>query len=157
MHYIKSDSFFVKSENGKLEENYLFKMYCEYKEGTPEVKKQVLKRLGDICLMVTGYFSESLSKKLVDMDYYLNIGGAAYWELSQKAHSATALYQELSVKFKTVSNVLHEMSDRTGIQNNKDVLKVYERWVNTKSDHLKEILSEQGIKAPIPFDIKTKH
>lgn len=156
--FMESEQFFAKSTDGKLEDNYLVKIYSDCVMGTPEVRRQSLKRLGDVCLMVTGFFSDSLNTKLVDVDYYFGMGGAAYGHLARQSFAGTnTMFQELSVKFKTVSNVLNEMSDRSGLQNNKDLLRVYERWLHTKSDHLKEILSEKGIQAPIAFDLKTKH
>lgn len=159
VRFMETETFFARSAEGKLEDNYLVKIYSEYLQGSPEIRKQTLKRLGDVCLMVTGFFGDSLNKKLVDVDYYFGMGGAAYWHLSQQSGFAesNSMFQELSVKFKTVANVLTEMSDRSGLQNNKDVLRVYERWLQTGSTHLKEILSEKGIQSPILFDIKTKH
>lgn len=158
VRFMETDTFFARSAEGKLEDNYLLKLYSEYVTGTPEVRRQALKRLGDVCLMVTGFFSDSLNRKLVDVGYYFGMGGAAYWHLAQQVvPGPNAMFQELSVKFKTVSNVLNEMSDRSGLQNNKDLLRIYERWLQTKSDHLKEILSEKGIQSPLLLDIKTKH
>jgi hypothetical protein len=156
--FMEAETFFARTAEGKLENNYLVKIYSDYLQGTPEVKKQALKRLGDVCLMVTGFFADSLNRKLVDVDYYFGMGGAAYWHLSQTGFASTnPMFHELSVKFKSVSNVLNELSDRSGLQNNKDVLRLYERWLQTGSGHLKDILSEKGIQSPVFFDVKTKH
>ena len=37
-----------------------------------------LKQIGDVSLFVSGFFSDSLRRKLVDVDYYVSIGGVAY-------------------------------------------------------------------------------
>ena len=37
-----------------------------------------LKEIGDVSLFVSGFFSDSLNRKLVDVDYYVAIGGSAY-------------------------------------------------------------------------------
>ena len=35
-------------------------------------------QIGDVSLFTSGFFADSLRGKLVDVDYYVNIGGAAY-------------------------------------------------------------------------------
>lgn len=157
-HYLKSDNFFANDPDGKLQENTLTELYAEYLQGDLNKRKTVLKRLGDICLLVTGFFSDSLSKKLVDVDYYIGMGGGAYWQLSHLPIEKNAeLFRDLSLNFVPVSNALGEVSERGGIQSNRDLLRVYERWLMTGSQHLKEKLSEHGIPAPIKTDLKRKH
>jgi hypothetical protein len=123
--------------------------------GSPEAKKLTLRRLGDICLLISGFFADSLKRKLVDLDYYLGMGGSAYWKLSNLSDAGT-LYRELAMKFKPFSDVLGEMSERSGLNSNSDLLRIYEKWLLTGSDRLKILLSEHGI-APVPIQIKTKH
>lgn len=158
LRYMESDSFFVKSSDGKLEENVLADLYAEYLQGSSEKKKLVLQRLGDICLLVSGFFSDSLKRKIVDVDYYHGMGGSAYWMLSQIHFSGvSALYKELSVKFKPFSGVLGELSERTGIQTNSDLLRLYERWLMTGNERLRGLLSEHGIATPVVVETKIKH
>ena len=42
-----------------------------------------LKQIGDQTLFVSGFFSDSLNRRLVDVDYYASIGGCAYHALSR--------------------------------------------------------------------------
>jgi hypothetical protein len=153
---IESDLFFAKNASGKLEDNFLVGLYAEYLQGTPESKKLTLKRLGDVCLMVTGFFPDSLNRKVVDVDYYFGMGGSAYGELA-KNHAGGKTFEELSIKFKVFSNVLGEVSERSGLHSNGDLLRLYERWLHTGSDRIKEILSEKGIHAPLLIDVKTRN
>jgi len=147
---MESDKFFAKDENGKLKENVLVDIYAQYIEGSPEQKKTALKRLGDVCLLVTGFFSDSLKRKLVDLEYYFGMGGTAYWQLSNtKNNFQKSTYRELSEKFKPFSSVLGEVSERMGITNDSDLLRIYEKWLVTGSDRLKGLLSEHGIEIPI--------
>lgn len=153
---MESDSFFARSADGKPMDNFLVGLYGEYVEGTPEVKRKALRRLGDVCLMVTGFFPDSLNRKIVDVDYYSGMGGAAYWQLAQW-QSGSPLFKELSLKFKAFSDVLGEMSERSGLQSNTDLLRLYERWLHSGSERLKEKLAEKGIDTPIRLEIKTRH
>lgn len=157
--HMESAVFFRKANSGKLENNVLAHIYGDYLQGGVEVKKLCLKRLGDVCLIVTGFFSDSLNKKIVDLDYYFGMGGGAYWTLSkyQMQTNSRELYKELSVKFKPFSNVLGEISDRSGITNSKDILRVYEKWLLTGSKHLKKCLAQSGISTPIKIDRNKKH
>lgn len=156
IRFIDSNTFFAQSADGKPVDNFLVGLYAEYMTGSPEVKRTALRRLGDVCLMVTGFFPDSLNRKIVDVDYYSGMGGAAYGELS-RWQSANPVFQELSVKFRAFSNVLGEISERTGLHSNSDLLRVYERWMHSGSERLKELLAEQGIESPLRLDIKTRH
>src|SRR6266849_1726386 len=37
-----------------------------------------LRQIGDVSLFMSGFFSDSRRRKLVDVDYYVQIGGVAY-------------------------------------------------------------------------------
>ena len=153
LRFIASDTFFTKSPDGKLENNILAEIYAQYVQGPPEVKKSALRRLGDVCLMVTGFFPDSLKRKPVDVDYYCGMGGAAYWQLA----TGEPVFEELSVRFKTFADVLCEMSERSGLQSNSDLLRLYERWLYTGSDRLRTLLNEHGIAAPVKIESKARH
>ena len=156
--YMDSNRFFAKDEDGKLKNNVLADLYANYVYGDAKTKVETLRRLGDICLLVTGLFPDSLNKKIVDIDYYFGMGGTAYLQLSRMQFTALArtLYGELSVNFRDFSDVLGEMSDRSGLQSNSDLLRLYEKFLITGSDRLKALLSEKGILA-LPVDVKVRH
>ncbi|NBX93453.1 MAG: hypothetical protein EB078_00515 [Proteobacteria bacterium] len=144
---ISSDNFFKTNEAGHYEETLVFDLYIEYTQAPLEQKAVILQRIGDLCLLVSGYFSDSLKSKLVDLDYYFGMGGTAYRTLAdlQTQNASRAVYAELSGKFQPYSNILGEMSERNGLQSNKDLLRLYERWMVTGSDRLRKILGEYGI------------
>lgn len=156
---IESEKFFVKRPDGKLDNNFLVEIYSESLQGDAVKKRAALQRLGDICLVISGFFAESLQRKLVDIGYYFGMGGSAYKQLSemQLNRPARELYGELSDKFRPFSNVLCEMSERSGVQSNKDLLRLYERWLTTGSERLKNVLNEHGIATPVIVDTKIKH
>lgn len=159
VRYMPSDCFFAKNAEGKIEENVLAFLYADFVRGDMEEKRSSLRRLGDICLLITGFFPDSLNRKLVDIDYYFGMGGNAYLQLSQLQWTeiAQSLYKELGVKIKPFSNVLGEVSEKNGLQSNADLLRLYERWLLTGSGRLKALLSEHGIVAPIALELKTRH
>lgn len=155
--FIQSDQFFKKDSEGKYQNHVLTELYGEYLHGTPESKKLTLKKMGDICLLISGFFSDSLNRKLVDIEYYLGMGGSAYWTLSHLHNPQVgSLYQELAKKIRPFSDVLGEVSERSGVQTNRDLLRLYERWLFTGSERLRQRLAAHGITTPITGDAKLK-
>lgn len=157
--YLESNKFFQTSAEGKLENNFLVDLYRAYIEGGIEQKMFSLKRLGDISLFISGFFADSLNKKLVDIDYYQGMGTTAYSELSSyNLHKTNkTIFKELSEKFKILAEVFGELSERSGLQTNRDLLRLYEKWLVTGSSRLKNLLSEKGISNPVFIDPKIKH
>lgn len=105
-----------------------------------------LRQVGDASLFISGFFSESLKRKLVDLDYYIAVGGYAYEELSrQESLRVGRIFAELSEKFTAFVDVLSEVSERSGISASNDLLRLYEKWMRTGSRRDGDLLVERGI------------
>jgi hypothetical protein len=105
-----------------------------------------LKDIGDLSLFTSGFFSESLNRKLVDIDYYVSIGGYAYYALSRvETDSFSSVFAELGRKFLGFVDVLCEVSERTACTSNVDLLRLYERWLKTGSPRSGQLLVERGV------------
>ncbi len=112
-----------------------------------KVKTEMLKRLGDTSLYVSGFFGDSLRRKIVDIDYYADIGGTAYGYLASEAsdESLAHTYKEFSLRFLEYVDLLTYISQNSMIQSNQDLLRLYERYVMTGSELAKEQLLEKGL------------
>ncbi len=109
-------------------------------------KYTVLRSLGDSSLFLTGFFPESLNDCTVDVEYYMGIGSSAYGQLSAHTRGATSpLFRELSVKFEPLVDVLSEVSVKSHLSNSTDILRLYEAWLRTKSEHAEAVLRDHGI------------
>jgi hypothetical protein len=105
-----------------------------------------LKEIGDVALFVSGFFSDSLNRKLVDVDYYVSIGGRAYSALSRvESDTFSPVYAELGEKFVGFVDVLTEVSERTSCSSNADLLRLYEKWLKTGSRRSGQLLVERGV------------
>lgn len=106
-----------------------------------------LKEIGDFSLFISGFFSDSLRGKLVDVDYYVSIGGTAYNALSRyETHTFSPVFAELAEKFVGFVDVLSEVSERTSCTApNTDLLRLYERWLKTGSRRSGERLVQRGV------------
>lgn len=109
------------------------------------------KHLGDVTLFVTGFFSDSLYRRLVNLDFYINVGCTSYNQLANimknKAQGKTfcELYSELSENFTVFVNVLSEVSEKSFSHSNLNILRVYERWLKTRSLRDENILRNEGV------------
>ncbi len=117
----------------------------------PDERAQKLREVGDTSLYVSGFFSDSLSRKLVDVDYYICLGGAAYGQLAHyfrgyRKHEGFGLvYDELGEKFPRFVDVLAEISESTSMTSNLGALQLYERWLRTGSAWMERRLRELGM------------
>ena len=108
-----------------------------------------LRNLGDFSLFVSGFYSDSLRRRAVDVDYYVSMGEYAYSWLARRDQDAFGeVYAELGRRFVPFMDILCEISERTG-QTSRDVLRLYERWLRTGSPRIGQQLVEKGI-APNP-------
>jgi hypothetical protein len=104
-----------------------------------------LRQVGDLSLFISGYFADSLNRRLVDVDYYIHLGERAYGSLARQEAALGDVFDELSGKFCAFVDVLTEVSERTAIASNSDLLRLYEKWVRTKSRRSGDLLAERGI------------
>lgn len=133
-------------------------IYKKAIEAAPGGQREVhFKELGDISLYVAGFFSESIERSLVDIDYYISMGGNAYGALSElvgkqrRGETFAELYGDLSEAFPLLVDVLGEVRSRSLINpsSDKDLLRLYDRWQRTKSERIGRLLSEAGL---VPAD-----
>ena len=109
-------------------------------------QRSSLKQIGDISLFVSGFFADSLSRKLVDVDYYVSIGGTAYTALSRyETDTFSTVFAELAENFVRFVDVLSEVSERSSCGSNADLLRLYERWLKTGSPRSGQLLAERGV------------
>jgi hypothetical protein len=105
-----------------------------------------LRQVGDQSLFISGFFSDSLNRSLVDIDYYIQLGECAYRSLARNGDRTLGdVFDELSDKFTTFVDVLGEVSERTSLSSNADVLRLYEKWLRTRSRRSGDLLAARGI------------
>lgn len=109
-------------------------------------QREGLREVGDASLFVAGFFADSLQRRLVDVDYYVSLGGFAYARLArQDADAFSDVYGEMAAKFVPLVDVLSDISERAALASSRDLLRLYERWIRTGSTRNQELLVQQGI------------
>jgi hypothetical protein len=127
-----------------------------------ESRNALLRRVGDTSLFVAGFLGDGFARKLVDVDYYIDMGGSAYGRLSDDVRRTRdgrafgAVFAELAVKFRDFVDVLAEIRD-TGKEAAIDVLRLYEVWLKTGSRRAARLLREHGLEPNATLNVTTRH
>lgn len=118
-------------------------------------RSATLQRIGDVALFISGFFADSLAHRLVDLDYYIHMGGNAYGSLSDEIRGTTRgraladVYDELARKFQLLVDVLNEVRDGARQESDIDLLRTYEVWLKTGSQRAATLLRQNGV-SPMP-------
>src|SRR4029453_16741863 len=141
------------SEPG-YDETPLAVLYVRAIQSSRRDRAKLLRAMGDTALFVSGFFADSVSGRLVDLDYYKAMGGFAYARLAQDEDPRVfgpEVFSELAGRFTQFADLLSEISEKShlsSLASNQSVLRLYERWIQTGSRRVAAILAERGI-APV--------
>ncbi len=112
---------------------------------------KLLKHIADFSLYISGFFQECLNRQKVDLDYYISMGGNAYYRLysnskeSNYTEAFTETFLELSSHFIKFVDVLSEISENSNLLKDSDLLRLYEKWLATGSERIQKKLNKFGI------------
>lgn len=118
---------------------------------SPVERNASLQRIGDVALFIAGFFADSLAHRIVDLDYYVHMGGTAYGSLSDeirgtaRGRALASVYEELARKFQVVVDVLNEVRDGARQASDIDLLRTYEVWLRTGSRRAASLLRQAGV------------
>lgn len=110
-----SGELFETSE-GKVREKVLGVKLLESSNLSAKERTRQLKDIGDTALIVCGFFSDSLKKKIVDTKYYQEVGQIAYRQLNSvvpTAYDVPSFFDGLSFNFDKITNVMSLVSEKT--------------------------------------------
>ncbi len=112
-----------------------------------------LRTLGDAVLYVSGFFGEHLSSRGVPIGYVRALGSSAYDHAAAMLRrggggSAGDVLGELASRFGMFAALLADVADRLLAQSarsDRELLRVYERWLRTGSGALASTLASRGL------------
>ena len=148
---LDTSKILASPDSGEVEEPLALLLGRAASAESLPVKLAMLRQIGDRALFLSGFFSDSFHRKAVDIDYYIAMGGHAYRRASGLVESRyqdklfPEVFSELSEKFRPLVDVISEISEMAGMTQDQDLLRLYERWMFTKSRRLFEKLRENGI------------
>lgn len=135
------------------DETPLALLYLRSLNASRAERTRLLRATGDSALFVSGFFADSLTGKIADLAYYRAMGGQAYLRLSQEEARAAiggGVFSELARRFTEFADVLSEVSEATRPACNRSVLTLYERWLQTRSRWVAELLAQRGLTPMAP-------
>lgn len=132
-------------ENKSLAEKYNEALIGQF-HGSDQADK--FRVIGDYSLIMAGVWWQSLLRKLVDVDYYINIGSRSYQKAGESGpRNLSDLFEELSENFNKLANILTEATQciASAKMSNSDILRMYEVWLRTQNPFLESKLRSLGI------------
>lgn len=146
VEFLDARQLYEPDSDGRVSQAPLAFMLQRAIEAPREERARQLRRMGDTALYVSGFFSDSLQRQLVDVDYYASMGGRAYGALRDMSPGARAgVFGELASKFLHIVDLFSDISERSAVTSNAGILRVYERYVRTGSSRLRQMLEERGV------------
>jgi hypothetical protein len=113
----------------------------------PHQRRDRLRHVADSALFLTGLFVEYLERTLVGPAYYVNLGRSAYARLSAEGASTPMApsFDELAQRFPDFVRVLSDIAQCEMFPRERDVLRVYKRWLLTRGEQDAVFLAKQGL------------
>jgi hypothetical protein len=131
------------------DETPLALLYVRALNSTRLERARLLRATGDLALFVSGFFGDSLTRRISDLSYYRAMGGQAYGRLSEESGGpfgfGPEVFAELARRFTQFADLLAEVSESSGIQSDTSTLRLYERWAQTGSRRAAAALQARGI------------
>ncbi len=146
--FITTDRLYTQDGDGSFRQEPLALLVKQALESPePQAQSALFRHVGDVSLYMAGFFHESLHRKSVDVEYYIDMGGTAYAQVAARTSPVPqrVVYEELSDKFGTFVDVFAEVSETTSPKTEQDLLRLYELWTKTKSERAAKALQAAGI------------
>lgn len=147
-HYLLTENLYDQQDSsGKKTRKTLAEMLLKANQAGQKERFEQLKKLGDSSLYISGFFSDSFQRKIIDIDYYVDMGRMAYDSLSINVDEDTfsKLYKEISLKFMALVDVLSLISQRSKMMDQENVLRMMDLYSKTGSSLAEENLNEKGV------------
>ena len=109
-------------QSGKVKNKILGIKLLESSQLSSEAQKRELRDIGDSALLLCGVFSESLNRKIVDLNFYESLGAVAYGRLNAFIPNELEIdgfYLTLAENFKCLANMMSAATS-TFLNNSED-------------------------------------
>lgn len=143
----------ARADRPSAPETTLAELHGRAAHAPPGEQARAYRELGDRALYLLGYFSESLTRRIVGPNYYASMGRAAYHrtDVVLKAWFADAfgpVFGELSGQFDACVRVIRNVREHDAQDPVDPMVRLYEHWVETGSAEARERLVRRGLVLP---------
>jgi hypothetical protein len=146
--FSRSEVLHMGAGQGEAGTPALFRLYERAINSRPRERFDAYRHLGDVALIVSGFFAPHIERSLVSVDYYVQMGCSAYYRAAvlSTANGVSTLLVQLAERFKRLVEVLTRVAERTTLPVARDVAALYERWLRSSASHnLAERLMSSGV------------
>lgn len=127
----RSDVFFGYDE-GRMDLRPLALMYGDAVEANSERERcLLLQQLGDMSLFLGALFPERFTRKGIQQDYVIGMGGSAYDYLADNARQHRHIFAELANTFTRMLDMVANACSREQQLSTEDIIALYERWLTS--------------------------
>lgn len=123
--------------------------------------QNIIREVGDKCLLYSGFFPGSVKRKHVKISYYVTLGKQSYLTLSSACNQALSnLFANLSDHFVGLMDVLHSMRSLDKNAYLIDLLEAEDLWHTNKSKYALNVIksaTDGFLVPPDPNAVLTKH
>jgi len=142
--FLEREKLYVEGPDGTVRAQPLAMILLEALEKDRLERTRELRRLGDTALYVSGFFGDSLARSVAGVDYYIAMGERAYGALAEGS-GQDELFGELAERFGDFVDVFAEIAELSNLRSNRGLLRLYERFLATRSARVAELLRERGV------------
>lgn len=144
----------VRPEDVRPDGPTLAELHLAAMSAPPARAVATYREIGDRTLYMTGFFRRSLTRRLVSVDYYRDMGAAAYRRLAGLLRlpggegGLDDVFGELGRQFALCSDLLQEVRDDLRAEeaaSEAEILRLYEEWLETGSARVAARLRELGV------------
>jgi hypothetical protein len=149
--FSRSEALFDRTPEGSRLRPLALMLAEAVQAGPGAARVHALQRLGDVSLFAAGFLSGSFSRRLVDVDYHIAMGGRAYDSLASmlqgtvRGKALSAVFHELAAKFQRLVDALNEVAESACEHSDSDLLRLYEVYLKTGSPRARGLLLKLGV------------
>lgn len=112
--FVNPSKFFELNDEGKVRQKILGLKLLEAYQFTISEQKRMYKDVGESALILCGMFNESVNRKILDINYYHNIGKEAYGRLNsieREAYNRQEFYDLIAECFATLTTLINRVAN----------------------------------------------
>lgn len=142
--FLEREKLYVEQPDGTVRAEPLAIILLQALQKDRAERTRELRRLGDTALYVSGFFGDSLARSVSGVDYYISMGERAYGALAEGG-AQDDLFGELAERFGDFVDVFAEIAELSNLRSNRGLLRLYERFLATRSARVAALLRERGV------------
>lgn len=147
--FARNETLFGADQRGEPGTPALVSLYQRAQSADRGLRFHAYRHLGDVSLVVSGLFTPHIerARSLVGVDYYVQMGAAAYDSASTLARPTgfSSVLSRLAAEFRRLVEVLTRVAEQTTLPVARDVAALYERFFRLpESEELRRRLLVNG-------------